>query len=161
MNVNASENILIVDDQDDILHMMSEIISRWGYTPIVAHDGDDAIAKIVDLPVEVMITDLRMPNTDGMQLLEKVKEIHPDTVVIMFTGYPAVNTAVDAFKHGVFDYITKPVDFSELKKKIEEGLRTKNAVSVQKTLHGLNWAMLISIPFWLALGIYFANQWLK
>jgi hypothetical protein len=61
----------------------------------------------------------------------------------------------------VYDYITKPVDFSELKRKIEEGLKSRQAVSVQKTLYGLNWAMLISMPFWLALGIYFAYHWLK
>jgi DNA-binding NtrC family response regulator len=68
---------------------------------------------------------------------------------------------VDAFKKGVFDYLTKPVDLIELKKKIEEGLKTREAAHTRKTLTGLNWAAIISIPFWLVWGIIWAHSWLK
>ena len=71
MHNEPTENILIVDDEDDILQLMSEAVSRWGYNPIIAHDGEDALAKITDLPIDMMITDLRMPNSDGMTLLGK------------------------------------------------------------------------------------------
>jgi DNA-binding NtrC family response regulator len=161
MQATASENILIVDDEDDILQIVSEFVSRWGYTPILAHDGEDALAKISEVPIDMMITDLRMPKADGMVLLDKVKELDPDTVVILFTGYPAIDSAVDAFKKGAFDYLTKPIDLEVLKKKIEEGLKTRQQASSRNTLKGLNWAMIISIPFWLVLGIIFAHSWLK
>ena len=79
----------------------------------------------------------------------------------MFTGYPAVDSAVDAFKKGVFDYLTKPLDLAELQKKIKEGLKTRQAAEARKTWRGLNWAMIISIPFWLVLGIILTQRWLK
>lgn len=161
MPTDSSENILIVDDEDDILQVVSEFVSRWGYTPILAHDGEDALAKINDIPIDMMITDLRMPKADGMTLLDKVKEIDPDTVVILFTGYPAIDSAIDAFKKGAFDYLTKPLDLEVLKKKIDEGMKVRQESSSRKTLKGLNWAMIISIPFWLAMGVIFAQSWFK
>lgn len=158
MHAEAAENILIVDDEEDILHLMSETVSRWGYNPIIAHDGEDALHKFTELPIDMMITDLRMPRADGMTLLDRVKQIDPETVVILFTGYPAVQSAIDALKKGAFDYLTKPVDLAELKGKIEKGLKLRKRALSGLTLKGLNWAMIISIPFWLILGIILARS---
>lgn len=157
MHAEATENILIVDDEEDILHLMSETVSRWGYNPIIAHDGEDALQKFTELPIDMMITDLRMPRADGMALLDRVKEIDPATVVILFTGYPAVQSAIDALKKGAFDYLTKPVDLAELKTKIEKGLKVRKHALSGLTVKGLSWAMIISIPFWLILGILLAR----
>ncbi|MDQ7052969.1 MAG: response regulator [candidate division KSB1 bacterium] len=146
------ENVLIVDDEDDILHLMAEAISRWGYNPIIAHDGQDAIQKVEELPVDLILTDVRMPKVDGISLLQKVKEINPDTSVIVFTGYPAIQSAVDALKSGAYDYLVKPVDLAELKNKIEKAIQAKRLQGTYGVLKSINWALIISIPLWFLLA---------
>lgn len=158
MHAETTENILIVDDEEDILQLMSETVSRWGYNPIIARDGEDALQKFTELPIDMMITDLRMPKRDGMTLLDQVKQLDPETVVILFTGYPAVQSAVDALKKGAFDYLTKPVDLADLRTKVERGLKIRRRATSSLTLKGLSWAMIISIPFWLILGIILARS---
>ncbi len=148
------ENVLIVDDEDDILHLMAEAISRWGYNPIVAHDGQDAIQKVQELPVDLILTDVRMPRVDGISLLQKVREINPEASVIVFTGYPAIQSAVDALKSGAYDYLVKPVDLAELKKKIEKAIQQKRMQATYGILKSLNWALIISIPLWLLLAYW-------
>ncbi len=152
------ENVLIVDDEDDILHLMAEAVSRWGYNPIIAHNGEDAIEKIQNLPVDLVLTDVRMPKVDGISLLQKVKEITPNVSVIVFTGYPAIQSAVDALKSGAYDYLVKPVDLAELKAKIEKALKERRLNSTYGFLKSINWALIISIPLWLILAIILARS---
>jgi CheY-like chemotaxis protein len=152
------ENIMIVDDEEDIVQLMAETISRWGYNPIIARDGDDALRKFAELPIDLLLTDLRMPKSDGVKLLDKVKELDPHAIVILFTGYPAIQSAVDALKKGAYDYLIKPVDLAELKAKIERGLKAKRKAQANTFLKGVNWAMIVSIPFWLLLGIVLAQK---
>lgn len=147
------ENILIVDDEDDILQLMSETISRWGYNPIIAHDGEDALEKLESLPISLLLTDIRMPKIDGVSLLKKVKEASPDLHVIIFTGYPALQSAIDALKSGAYDYLVKPVDLAELKGKLEAALKERRLSGSYRVLRSLNWALIISIPFWFILAI--------
>ena len=154
-------NVMIVDDEEDIVQLMSETLNLWGYNPVTAYDGEEALTKFSTTPVDLVITDLKLPKINGVKLLDKIKDIDSSTEVIMFTGYPEVGSAIDAMKNGAFDYLTKPVDLTELKLKVERGLEKKSMGKSIKTLKGLNWAMIISIPFWLALGIIFAHSWFK
>lgn len=150
------QNVMIVDDEEDIVQLMSETLDLWGYNAITAHDGEEALSKFQEAPVDLVITDLKLPKMDGVKLLDKIKDIDDQTEVIMFTGYPEVDSAIDAMKNGAFDYLTKPVDLSELKLKIERGLEKKNMGKSLRSLRGLNWAIIISIPAWLMLGILLA-----
>jgi len=79
-----------------------------------------------------------------------------DTEVILFTGYPEVTSAIDAMKIGAFDYLVKPVDLAEMKLRVERAIEKKHMGKSIATLRGLNWAMIISIPIWLSLGIVLA-----
>ncbi len=103
-------HILIIDDEEDILEMLSDVIQKWGYLPIVARDGADALEKFNEVPVDLVLSDIRMPKIDGLTLLERIKKINPQTVVILLTGYPSVESAVRAMKDGAFDYLTKPIN---------------------------------------------------
>ncbi len=150
------QNVMIVDDEEDIVQLMSETLNLWGYRPITAHDGEEALQKFQCEPVDLVITDLKLPKVNGVNLLNKIKDIDNSTEVIMFTGYPEVGSAIDAMKSGAFDYLTKPVDLTELKLKVERGLEKKNMGKSIRTLRGLNWAMIISIPIWLSLGVWIA-----
>ena len=150
------ENVLVVDDEADIVSLMSETLELWGYHPITAQDGEEAFEKFQQHAVDLVITDLKLPKMNGVQLLDKLKTVEDSTEVIMFTGYPEVNSAIDAMKNGAFDYLVKPVDLEELKLKVERALEKKQMGKSITTLRGLNWAMIISIPLWLSLGILLA-----
>ncbi len=150
------QNVMIVDDEEDIVSLMSETLSLWGYNPVCAKDGEEALDRFQETPIDLVITDLKLPKMDGVELLYRIKDIDEEAEVIVFTGYPEVNSAIGAMKNGAFDYLTKPVDLSELKLKVERGLEKKNLGKSVKTLKGLNWAMVVSIPLWLGLGILLA-----
>lgn len=147
------ENVLIVDDEEDIVHLMSETLDHWGYHPVTAMDGEEALEKFHETPIDLVITDLKLPKMDGVKLLNKVKDEDESTEVILFTGYPEVNSAIDAMKNGAYDYLVKPVDLSELKLKVDRAIERKNMGKSISTLKGINIAMMVSIPFWLILGI--------
>ncbi|HHL71639.1 MAG TPA: response regulator [Bacteroidetes bacterium] len=147
------ENVLIVDDEKEILDLMASAVSRWGYNPIVAENGDAAVKKLEAHPIDVVITDLRMPKKNGIELLQHIREKDDSTSVIIFTGYPALQSAIDSMKSGAFDYLLKPVDLAQLKIKLDKAIKEKQARQGAKVLKNMNWALLISIPFWLILGI--------
>ena len=154
-------NILVVDDEEDIVQLMSETLNVWGHQALTAMDGEEAIDKFQENPVDLVISDLKLPKMNGVRLLEKLKDLDKDVEVILFTGYPEVNTAIEAMKNGAYDYLVKPVDLNELRLKIERALEKKDIGKSITTLRGVNWAMIISIPIWLALGIllaYLMNQ---
>ena len=150
------ENVMVVDDEADIVNLMSETLELWGYHPITAMDGEEAFEKFQTNAVDLVITDLKLPKMNGVKLLDKLKNFENTTEVILFTGYPEITSAIDAMKNGAYDYLVKPVDLAELKLKVERALENKKMGRSIKILKGLNWAMIISIPLWLSLGILLA-----
>ena len=150
-------NILIIDDEEDILEVLSDVIKGWGHLPIVARDGKDGLEKFRKVPVDLILSDIKMPNLDGISLLERIRSSDRNIPVILLTGYPSVDSAVSAMKEGAFDYITKPVNLDELKIKIDRGLERARLTQSMNFLKGINWSLLISIPIWLILGIILAK----
>ena len=150
-------NILVVDDEQDILETLPEVLKGWGHTAFTAHNGDEAIQTIEKKSVDLMITDIKMPQMDGLQLLEHVKKIDKRLVVIFLTGYPSLDSAITAMRAGAYDYQVKPVNLDELKLRIERGLERKEHIRAIRILKGLNWALIVSIPLWLILMIILAK----
>lgn len=153
---NPRQNIMIVDDEEEIVHLMSQTLDLWGYNAITAQDGEEALAKFKETPIDVVITDLKMPKLNGVSLIERVKHLSEDTEVILFTGYPEVSTAIDAMKNGAYDYLIKPIDLENLRLKIEQALEKKSLGRSLNTVRGMNWALIISMPIWLAVGLLIA-----
>ncbi|MFH0976801.1 MAG: response regulator [Spirochaetota bacterium] len=151
------ENILIVDDEENILNILSELVRRWGYNPIKALSGEEALKKFNDLSIDLVITDLMMPGMDGITLIKKIIEMRENTMIIMLTGYPSIESAVEAIRNGAYDYLAKPVNTDELQIKIKRSMERKDLLRSKLILRGINWALIISIPFWLILGIILAN----
>ncbi len=149
-------NVMIVDDEEDIVRLVSETLDLWGYNSVGVNDPEDALLQFDETPIDLVITDLKMPKMSGVELLNRIKTVSEETEVIVFTGYPEVNSAVEAMKNGAFDYLTKPIDLSELKLKVERGIEKKDMGKTIKSLRGLNWAMVLSVPVWLALGTLLA-----
>ena len=114
--------ILIAEDDDVSRQNLKELLEESGYEAVAYPDGKEAMDAYVTDRFDLILTDLRMPRVDGLELLSFVKEINPDALVILITGYGTVNTAVDAMKMGAFDYITKPIREDRLKISVNRAL---------------------------------------
>jgi len=114
--------LLIVDDEQGIREMLEIYLRREGYDVLTADDGETALAQCHKTPFDVVIADIKMPHLDGISLLNKVKEFSPETIFIMITAFASFETAKESMKKEAYDYITKPFDVEEVKKKIEAAL---------------------------------------
>ena len=113
--MKISQTILVVDD--DVAHriMLKKLIGSWGYDVSEAEDGSIAIERVRERAFDLILMDIRMLNVSGIEALEQIKIINPAIPVIIMTAYASVETAVNALKKGAYDYLTKPLDFDELK----------------------------------------------
>ncbi len=106
--------ILIVDDEEIILTLFKSALETWGYQADIAEDGQKALQKCSEGDYQILITDLNMPNMDGMALLRRVKARWPMIEIIVVTGFGTIETAIDAMKMGASDFILKPVNFEQV-----------------------------------------------
>lgn len=121
--------ILIVDDEPDICRALEFLLKREEYNVSSIHSGEDAIDKLNKESFDIVLTDLKMGKVDGMTVLEKAKEISPDTTVIMMTAFASVESAVEAMKRGAADYIVKPFLNEEIKLTIRKVLEQKKLIT--------------------------------
>jgi DNA-binding NtrC family response regulator len=121
--------ILIVDDEPDICRALEILLKRGGYAVNSVNSGEEAIEKFKDESFDAVITDLKMGRVDGMAVLEKAKEISPDTAVIMITAFASIESAVEAMKKGAADYIVKPFLNEEIKLTIKKSLEQKKIIA--------------------------------
>jgi len=106
--------VLVVDDEPSIRRTLKEILSFEKYTVVEATDGMDGLVKLKSENIEVVLLDIKMPNMDGMEALERMRQIKPDVPVIMLSGHGNIDTAVEAVKKGAYDYLSKPPDLNRL-----------------------------------------------
>jgi len=129
METNKQEkdtyNVLVVDDEDVIRKGMRRILEAEGYQVTTSASGRTAIEKIQEQDFDVVITDLKMPGMDGIEVLKTIKILQPEVPVIIITGYSTVDTAVDAMKNGAFDYIAKPFASSLIIEKVQKAVAHK------------------------------------
>jgi len=133
--------ILVVDDEQIVVQSCLRILSGSGFQVDAAHDGLEAVSMIGNNGYDIVILDIKMPKMDGMEVLQRVKEAHPDIDVIMITGLHEIETAVQAMKLGAFDYLPKPFDPEELelvvarayerRTLLQENLNLKSEVSAK------------------------------
>ena len=107
-------HLLIVEDDYRMRLLMKSLLEKEGYTTTVTEDGRDAVSLIKERFFDIVLTDLKMPHLDGMEVLSVSREVNPDTPVIVTTGYATVDSAVEAMKKGAYDYVQKPFDPDEL-----------------------------------------------
>lgn len=149
--------VMVVDDEENIRDVLSNYLTTLGYNVVTAQDGEDALSKFARSGFDLIISDLLMPTVDGLELLKKVRELDKDVIFLMITGYPSIETAVEAIKKGAYDYITKPFHMEDVKIRIERAFEKKNLKERLSTIQGFAWALLFSIPIWLILGIILAK----
>ena len=129
-----TEKILVVDDESTICDSVKKILSRKGFKVENTLNANDAMTRMKTEKFDLLITDLMMPETSGMELIELVKKHYPEIDVLVITGYASIETAVKATKLGALDYIQKPFTPNELTDRIQKAveLRKNKGISVQK-----------------------------
>ncbi len=121
--------ILVIDDKDSMRDMLSASLTSEGYDVDAAGSGDIGIAKSKEKHFDVVLTDLKMPDISGLEVLSQVKEHDPDTAVIVMTAYGTIENAVEAMKRGAFDFLQKPFDINHLQMLVERALENQRLVA--------------------------------
>ncbi len=122
-------NILVVDDKAPLAEMLKETLELEGYDVTIAMDGADGVKKIKTGRADLVLTDLKLPKKDGLEVLKASKNENPLTPVIVMTAYGSVETAVNAMKEGAYDFITKPLDTDYLVLLIQRALKNQRLVT--------------------------------
>ena len=127
------ENILIVDDDVHILELLHRHLQSWNYHTYKAVSVKEAVAILRDTSIDLLITDLKMPEVDGFELVKFVSEHYPKLPKLIVTGYPSVQDSLEAIKSGVVAYLTKPFTKSELKDAMDDALKKSKKVQDSNT----------------------------
>jgi DNA-binding NtrC family response regulator len=117
------EKVLIVEDEENERTGLGELVSAWGYRTETARDGLEGLEKVITWSPAVVITDLKMPRMDGMELLHRLAEQPQPIAVVLLTAQGSIDLAVDAMKIGAYDFIQKPVDPARLKQILQNAVR--------------------------------------
>ncbi len=115
--------VLIIDDEENILKTLSGILSGEGHEPVTAATGGDGLARASESPVDCVLLDVWLPDTDGLQVLKELKRVDPHRPVIMMSGHSTIATAVEATKLGAFTFLEKPLDLERLLLTLRNALR--------------------------------------
>jgi DNA-binding NtrC family response regulator len=128
----ASAHLLIVDDDPITLDLLKEVLSKEGYDVVTALSGEEAIGRGSDRVFDIVITDVRMGETNGMEVLRSFKKLAPETTVIVITAFGSIETAIEAIREGAFDYISKPFKLEEIKFTLRRALEQRRLLQENK-----------------------------
>ncbi|HTO07192.1 MAG TPA: response regulator [Myxococcota bacterium] len=120
--------VLVVDDDEDICLYLREFLTREGFKVTTVSKPADALLEVRQGRHQLVLLDVRLPGVDGVDLLRQLRGIDSDICVIVMTGYPSVQTAVESMKAAAFDYLQKPFDLQELRSVMERAIREKGLI---------------------------------
>lgn len=123
--MSSQKKILLVDDEAEFVTTLAERLEIRGFKAEAATSGKQALEFIKDRNFDAAILDVKMPGMDGLQVMKKIRELHPDVPIILLTGYGSTDDGVQGVNKGAFDYLMKPLDIEELISKIQEALASK------------------------------------
>lgn len=126
-SANETAFVLVVDDEGAIRYSVSKTLQRVGYNVNEASSGEEALEMMRNQRYDVVLTDIRMPGLTGVELLKRIKDIAPDAIVILMTGYASLGTAVEALRLGAHDYLIKPSSSQDIRQSVSRGVeRSRN-----------------------------------
>ncbi len=148
MTRNAPIKLLVVDDDAGHRQTLIALLTEWGYAASGAEDGETAIALCKTEPFDLALMDVRMTGLSGIEAMKEIKMYNPSIPILIMTAYSGVENAVEAIKSGAYDYLTKPLDFDDLKLTLERaadhaGLRKENMALRDMLASGLDSGGLI------------------
>lgn len=124
--MNTQPSILVVDDELLIRDLLYDFFTGQGWSIAVAGNGTKAMQIMQEKNIDLVLSDIRMPEMDGMELTAQIQRDHPEVPVVLMTGYPSVDSAIAALRSKVADYITKPFNINELLKSLEAHLQERS-----------------------------------
>jgi len=130
MSMSYRANVLVVDDEQIVCKSCMKILGRDGHNVQTTLSGRDALRKVEEDKYDVLIADWKMPEVDGMEVLRIVKKNHPDIILIMITGYPSVESAVQAMRLGVSNYVPKPINPAVLSQTLRKALDERKSAKM-------------------------------
>jgi two-component system response regulator AtoC len=128
----ASAHLLVVDDDPVTVNLLKEVLSKEGHKVDTALGGEEAISRGMNHFFDIIITDVRMGDKDGMEVLRSFKKISPETTVVIITAFGSIETAIEAIREGAFDYISKPFKLEEIKVTIQRALEQRKLLQENK-----------------------------
>jgi DNA-binding NtrC family response regulator len=131
----ASERILIVDDEDGMRRLLSRVLTREGYETSAVGSGAEALRLVASERFDLVVTDIKMPEMDGLQLLAELKEYEPSLPIIVITAYGTIENAVQALRSGAYDYIAKPFENDEIKLTVAKAFERERLLAENRYLH--------------------------
>src|SRR4030065_17713 len=129
-----NENILVIDDDRIILDSLCEFLRVEGFKAVGAETFKGALAKLAEEDYCLVITDVNLPDGNGLDLLHTIRRDYPQTVTIVITGYGTIESAVQAIKLGAYDYLTKPIVDDDLRLAVERAIRHQNLMDENRHL---------------------------
>jgi two-component system response regulator PilR (NtrC family) len=151
--------LLVVDDEESIRSTLHDYFTGLGYSVVTARDGEDALKKFAPGDFDCVISDLSMPAIGGLELLKRINLADKDVFFLIITGFPGIDSAVEAMKEGVYDYITKPFHMEDIRLKVERALKAKKTEEALKKIKGLFLSLIILMPVLVTLGVIFGIFW--
>ncbi|MBV9577976.1 MAG: response regulator [Chloroflexi bacterium] len=131
----ATGSLLVVDDEESVAITMGAILEMDGYSVAIATSGADAIRKLHESEFDLVLTDLRLDDADGLNIVGEMCRVQPDAVSIVLTGYASLESAIKALREGAYDYLIKPCDVEELRVVVARGIeRRQLGVQLKKRL---------------------------
>ena len=132
--MNNSSLILLVDDDERLRTAGGKVLAAGGYCVVGAANGREALEKLKEITVALVVSDLRLPDLDGIELLKRSRELRPDVEVVMITGHASIEKAVEAMRLGAYDFIQKPLDGAVLLKTVAKALEKQQLASENRQL---------------------------
>ncbi|HUJ88591.1 MAG TPA: response regulator [Syntrophorhabdales bacterium] len=129
--VLSRPHVLVVEDEFSLAKGLQMVMNEEGYAVDMSHTGQGALDKFRTKDFDLMVADLRLPDIDGMEVIQRVREKRPETKVVIITGYPSISTAVQAVKMGVSDYLRKPFTDDEFRVAVGAALKDREKGSME------------------------------
>jgi two-component system NtrC family response regulator len=138
--------VLVVDDEKNYLVVLEDLLEEDGHSVLTASSGEEALNIVRSTPVDTILTDIKMPNMSGIELLHEIQLFDPDLPVILMTAYAEVDQAVEAMKNGALDHIQKPFDNNEVKRCVARGVERRSltqTIQILRSELGQAWGNIV------------------
>lgn len=147
-----------MDDDQDIRDLLASQLEAMGFDVVTAANGNAALGLCSGSSFALILTDLMMPGGNGLTFLEGLRQTDQDAIVIVITGYPALDSAVEAMQKGAYDYICKPFHGDDLEVRIKRAMETHSLRSKLSWANRMVMLLVASIPLWLAIGVLLSRS---
>lgn len=145
--------IWVVDDEEPVREVLGAMLQQLGYETRLFADGPSLLAAYRPGLTDVVMTDIRMPGMDGLALTRALRERDPKVVIMIATGFPSVQDAVEAIRLGAADYLGKPFRMEEIRLRLVRALELRDLQVQVRRSRSLCWLLIGSLPFWFILGL--------